>query len=163
MSFLARYWREIAVFTGGLALDQASKIIMHALIFNPPRQIVLLPFLNFSPAYNTGVSFGLFGGSGEAVRIALTLFAIAVAVALPYISREWLPIPRYGAIMLASGALGNAIDRIYLGKVIDFIDVHVAGWHWPAFNVADSFIVVGVGLIVLSTWLHGDGRKGNTK
>ena len=162
MSYLARYWREIAVFAGGLVADQASKIIIHALIFDPPRQMVLLPFLNFSPAYNTGVSFGLFGGSGEVVRVALTLFAVVVAAVLPYISRDWLPIPRYGAIMLASGALGNAIDRIYLGKVIDFIDVHVGGWHWPAFNVADSFIVVGVGLIVLSTWLQADA-KGDAK
>ena len=158
MSWLARHGGAIALFAGGLAADQASKIIMHALIFDPPRQMVLLPFLNFSPAYNTGVSFGLFGGSGEVMRVALTLFAVVVAGALPYISRNWLPIPRYGAIMLASGALGNAIDRIYLGKVIDFIDVHVAGWHWPAFNVADSFIVVGVGLIVLSTWLQGDAK-----
>ena len=162
MSYLARYWREIAVFAGGVIADQASKIIIHALIFDPPRQMVLLPFLNFSPAYNTGVSFGLFGDSGEVVRVALTLFAVVVAAALPYISRDWLPIPRYGAIMLASGALGNAIDRIYLGKVIDFIDVHVGGWHWPAFNVADSFIVVGVGLIVLSTWLQADA-KGDAK
>ena len=162
MSYLARYWREIAVFAGGLIADQASKIIIHALIFDPPRQMVLLPFLNFSPAYNTGVSFGLFGGSGEVMRVALTLFAVVVAAVLPYISRDWLPIPRYGAIMLASGALGNAIDRIYLGKVIDFIDVHVGGWHWPAFNVADSFIVVGVGLIVLSTWLQADA-KGDAK
>ncbi|MGB1036993.1 MAG: signal peptidase II, partial [Candidatus Puniceispirillales bacterium] len=54
----------------------------------------------------------------------------------------------------AGGALGNAIDRLQWGKVVDFIDVHVAGWHWPAFNIADSAIVIGVGCIFISVWQH---------
>jgi signal peptidase II len=56
--------------------------------------------------------------------------------------------------MMAGGALGNAIDRLQWGKVVDFIDVHVGDWHWPAFNVADSAIAIGVVCILYGTWRH---------
>lgn len=56
--------------------------------------------------------------------------------------------------MMAGGALGNAIDRLLWGKVVDFIDLHLGGWHWPAFNIADSAIVIGVGCILFGAWRH---------
>jgi signal peptidase II len=152
MSFLARWWGGYLGVIGLAAIDQFTKIIMLELIFSPPRVITILPFLNFSPAYNTGISFGMFGNSGTLGVVVLTIFAVAVGVLLPYISRDWLPVGRWGAIMMAGGAIGNAVDRIRLGKVVDFIDVHAAGWHWPAFNIADSVIVIGVGFMLFSSW-----------
>jgi signal peptidase II len=61
--------------------------------------------------------------------------------------------------MMAGGAIGNAVDRIRLGKVVDFIDVHAAGFHWPAFNFADSVIVIGVGFMLYSSWRQGKDQR----
>ena len=137
-----------------ICIDQITKLIMLDLIFDPPRIISILPFLNLAPVYNTGASFGLLGHSGFWGLVMLTGLAVAVGVLLPFIARNWLLFQRWGAIMMAGGALGNAIDRLQWGKVVDFIDVHVGGWHWPAFNVADSAIVIGVGCILYGTWRH---------
>ncbi len=155
MSFPARWWRGYFGVIGLVGIDQFTKVIMLELIFSPPRMITILPFLNFSPAYNTGISFGMLGDSGAIGVAVLTIFAVAVGVLLPYISRDWLPLGRWGAIMMAGGAIGNAIDRVRIGKVVDFIDVHAAGWHWPAFNFADSVIVIGVGFMLFSSWRQG--------
>jgi signal peptidase II len=158
MSFPARWWHGYFGVFGLVVIDQCTKWIMLELIFSPPRVITILPFLNFSPVFNTGISFGIFGNSGTIGLAILTMFAVAVGVLLPYISRLWLPLGRWGAIMMAGGAIGNAVDRVRLGKVVDFIDVHAAGWHWPAFNIADSVIVIGVGFIFYSSWRQGKDR-----
>ncbi len=134
-------------------LDQASKFLMLDLIFYPPRIINILPFLNFTPVWNKGISFGLLGNAGVLVPVLLTIFAIMVAAALPYLSRHWGRMGRLGGMMMSGGALGNAIDRIIHGKVVDFIDVFAGQWHWPAFNVADMAIVIGAGFILLSSFL----------
>jgi len=159
MSFPARWWHGYLSVLGLVALDQLTKGIMLELIFSPPRVITIMPFLNFSPAYNTGISFGMFGNSGSIGVVVLTFFAVAVGLLLPYISRDWLPLGRWGAIMMAGGAIGNAVDRIRLGKVVDFIDVHAAGFHWPAFNIADSVIVIGVGFMLYSSWRQGKDQR----
>jgi signal peptidase II len=152
MSSMARLYHAYLCVVMIVSVDQITKLIMLDMIFHPPRVIMILPFINFAPVYNTGVSFGLFGGSGFLGLTVLTGLAVAVGVLLPYIARNWLRFQRWGAIMMAGGALGNAIDRLQWGKVVDFIDVHVAGWHWPAFNIADSAIVIGVGCILYSAW-----------
>lgn len=152
MSSMARLYAAYLFVVMIICVDQITKLIMLDMIFDPPRIIEVLPFLNFAPVYNTGVSFGMFGGAGVWGLVILTGLAIAVGILLPYIARNWLRFQRWGAIMMAGGALGNAIDRLQWGKVVDFIDVHVAGWHWPAFNIADSAIVIGVGCIFISMW-----------
>ena len=132
-------------------LDQASKFFILDLIFFPPRIINVFPFLNLTPVWNKGVSFGFLGNAGPWAPVAITLFALAIAIIFPYISRIWHPYARIGAQMMAGGALGNAIDRMIHGKVVDFIDVFAGQWHWPAFNVADSVIVIGAGFVLLGS------------
>jgi signal peptidase II len=154
MFSLARLYHGYLFVVIIICIDQITKLIMLDLIFDPPRIISILPFLNLAPVYNTGASFGLLGHSGFWGLVMLTGLAVAVGVLLPFIARNWLLFQRWGAIMMAGGALGNAIDRLQWGKVVDFIDVHVGGWHWPAFNVADSAIVIGVGCILYGTWRH---------
>ena len=138
-----------------VAADQASKWIMLELIFTPPRVINLLPFLNLTPVWNKGISFGMLGDAGAWAPWVLTIIALAVGVALPLIARGWDRLSRGGAMMMAGGAVGNAIDRIIHGKVVDFIDIFAGPWHWPAFNVADMAIVLGAGLIILGSVREG--------
>lgn len=130
-------------------LDQATKwwIIEH--VMNPPRVIEITSFFNVVLGRNTGVSFGLLTGLGIPPW-ALALFSVGVAVVLLiWIGRATSPLVLTGLGLVVGGALGNATDRVHHGAVTDFLDFHVAGWHWPAFNIADAGVVCGVFLLVL--------------
>ena len=130
------------------AVDGATKQIALAQLFVPGRIIEVLPFMNLVPVWNTGVSFGLLSGAGVYAPLLLAAFALAVGMFLPLYTRSWAQPERTGASLMAGGAIGNAIDRLLYGKVVDFLDFHAGGWHWPAFNVADIAIVVGAALIL---------------
>ena len=132
-----------AIFLLIILADQVTKQIMLDLIFDPPRRIEILAILNLVPVWNRGMSFGMLAGGGAFVPIGLTGLAIAVSAWLfwmvPRLHRvQWL-----AAACIAGGAIGNAIDRLRFGKVVDFIDLHYAGLHWPAFNLADAAITIG--------------------
>ena len=126
-----------------LAADLVTKQIMLGWIFEPPRRVAVLPFLDFVPVWNPGISFGMLANGGIAVTVMLTLLAFAVAGWMLWKAPSFQPMERLGAGLIAGGAIGNAIDRIRFGKVVDFIDVYVQTWHWPAFNIADAGITVG--------------------
>ena len=138
------------------ALDHTTKWLIREKIMNPPRQIPVTGFFNVVLGYNTGVSFGMLSGLGLPPW-ALSLAAIAVATALIL----WLGRTQSGLVasalgLLIGGALSNGLDRLRNGAVTDFLDFHVAGWHWPAFNVADVGVVCGVVLLMLDSFLgHG--------
>ena len=140
-----------------ITCDVLTKMIMLALIFDPPRIISVLPFLNFAPAWNNGVSFGLLASYGEVTRYGISALAIIVVIWLFFQLPELAKWQRHGAALIAGGALGNMVDRIIYGKVVDFIDFHLGTWHYPAFNIADSAIFIGVGFWVLS--LVGEMRQ----
>lgn len=160
---MARRWIGLYGLVALFALaDQLCKWWMLWLVFVPERIIPLLPFLNLAPVYNTGIAFGLLGSGGDIATLALTALAVAVGLGLPYAARDWPQPGRIGALLMAGGALGNAIDRIRLGKVIDFIDMHIAGWHWPAFNLADSMIVLGVAALVWQSWRDRNSGGGGS-
>ncbi|MDG2480570.1 MAG: signal peptidase II [Alphaproteobacteria bacterium] len=137
------------------ALDQVSKMVLieflNGLNFEPIR---ITGFFNIVMVWNRGVSFGLFGSGEEITRWLLTVFAFAVSIGLVFLMRKQtktLPVVALGLVI--GGALGNAVDRIVYGAVADFFDVHVAGWNWPAFNIADSAITVGVIILVVDALL----------
>ncbi len=114
----------------------------------PPRVIPVLPFFNLVLVWNRGVSFGMFG-DGSAGPWLLVLLAVGIVAALLWWLRKaegLLSVASLGLII--GGAVGNVIDRLVHGAVVDFLDFHAAGWHWPAFNVADSAITVGVVLLL---------------
>lgn len=130
-------------------LDQGTKwwILDHVMI--PPRAIEITPFFNVVLGRNTGVSFGLLTGVGLPPW-ALALFSGGVAVILlVWFGRTTSALVLTGLGLIVGGALGNATDRVRHGAVTDFLDFHVAGWHWPAFNMADVGIVCGVFFLVL--------------
>jgi len=135
-----------------LVLDQASKeLVAHLLL--PQESVYLLPVLNIVHAHNPGAAFSFLAGQGGWQRWLFTLFALAVSVGLLVALRR-APgraqrLQNAGLVLIVSGALGNAIDRLRLGYVVDFVHAHWGAAYFPAFNVADSCITVGAGLILL--------------
>lgn len=132
-----------------LVFDQLTKWWIVGRVMDPPRAIEVTPFFNLVMVWNRGITFGLFGDAhwGRWAFAALALAIVVVLITwLVRADRRWVA-AALGLII--GGAIGNVIDRIRWGAVADFLDFHVAGWHWPAFNVADSAIVVGVGLLLL--------------
>ena len=152
-----------------LVLDQATKWLIVAVVMQPPRVIEVTGFFNLVLTYNTGVSFGI-GSSGEATwqPWALSALSLTIVAGLIYWLRQQqhrLPAVAIGAVI--GGAIGNVIDRIHTGPhgVIDFLDFHAAvleilptGRHWPAFNVADAAITLGVAALVVDG-LFLEGRR----
>ncbi|MEE2760033.1 MAG: signal peptidase II [Pseudomonadota bacterium] len=147
----------------GLAIiiDQASKFWILTIFEKSPLAITVTPFFNIVQTWNRGISFGLFNDGGEFNALILSLIAVAIVA---YLLR-WLWGTETLWIALAlgliiGGALGNVIDRAVHRAVLDFLDVHVAGFHWPAFNAADSFITVGAILLIFDyLFARGDDRN----
>jgi signal peptidase II len=145
-----RKWPGLAVFlpvfSTVLVADQVSKQIMLDLVFNPPRYIEIGLLLNIVPVWNSGMSFGLLADGGMIVQIGLTMLAFLVSGWLVWMLPNLDRMQRFAGAAIAGGAIGNAIDRLRFGRVVDFIDLHIGAWHWPAFNVADAAITIGAGL-----------------
>ena len=138
----------ILIFLIFIFFDYVSKLWAIENLFMQYRSIELTSFLSMTPVWNSGISFGFFQDSGELGRYGFTGFAFVVSVWLIYSS---IKLPRYsslGFVLIASGAIGNAIDRILYGKVVDFIDFHIEDLHWPAFNLADTIIFIGATLFL---------------
>jgi signal peptidase II len=147
-----------------LAVDQASKLWLIGLLSGRPG-IELLPFFNLTMVWNRGVSFGLGGeaGLGPWPFVVLSLAIVAGLLVWLWRLKQWGLGLAVGAIV--GGALGNVVDRIAYGAVADFFDFHAAGYHWPAFNVADAAIVLGVAVLVLDAVRHrrDDERESRTR
>ena len=137
-----------------LAADQASKVFFLDLIArHSPPVIEVTPFFNLVQVWNTGVSFGLF--QEDSPLRSWTLIAVAAAVLVwlfLWLRRAQTSLVAVALGAIIGGAIGNIIDRIRFGAVFDFVDLHAFGWHWPAFNLADSAIVVGVALLLLDSF-----------
>ena len=132
------------------ALDQATKWWVLAHLMDPPRVIPVTPFFNLVLAWNRGVSFGLLSADHPATPWLLSSLALAVIAGLVvWTTRDRRPGMAASVGFIAGGALGNVVDRLRHGAVTDFLDFHVAGYHWPAFNLADTAIFVGVALLLL--------------
>ncbi|MEZ5933103.1 MAG: signal peptidase II [Alphaproteobacteria bacterium] len=133
-------------------LDQGMKWLVVNIIMQPPDVIPLLPFLNLRLGFNTGVSFGLFNElfADAPVLLASLMFLIVGGLAFwAWRAQTWTEL--IGLSLVIGGALGNIIDRLRLGAVVDFLDLHAAGWHWPTFNTADIGITAGAALLLLSS------------
>lgn len=122
--------------------------------------ITYTPWLNFTMVWNKGVSFGMFGGENALPPIVFIGFSLVVSMGM----MVWLVLARSKTLSIAlpliiGGAIANSIDRFRFGAVADFIDVHVGDKHWPAFNLADSCIVLGACFIVLDALLTAMHKK----
>ncbi len=132
-----------------IAFDQATKFWIVLDIMSPPRIIEITPFFNIVMVWNRGASFGLFSSASPWTPVFLGTVAVVISIVLSvwmYRARSrWLAVS-LGFVI--GGALGNAIDRALYGAVADFLDFHAYGYHWPAFNVADIAISVGVVMLL---------------
>lgn len=139
---MTKYW----------AIDAMRPVGVWEIPFYTPQRIEILPFLDIVMAWNRGVSFGIFNNSGDWNAVILSTLSVAICIALlVWMSKAHSRIVALGLGAIVGGALGNVIDRIRFGAVADFIDIHVMGWHWPAFNLADSAITVGAIVLVLDS------------
>jgi signal peptidase II len=137
----------LAVAAAVVVLDQLTK---WAILTWLDRAVALTPFFNLVVVWNRGVSFGMFDSDGALAPWLLSGLALAVVGALLlWLRRVDHPLPGAALGLIIGGAVGNVIDRVRFGAVVDFLDVHAMGWHWPAFNVADSAICIGAALLLV--------------
>jgi len=157
-------WMWLGVSALVIALDWYSKLrISEALELYRPREI--FSWLNITLAHNYGAAFSFLSDAGGWQRWFFVVLATVVSVVLlvwllRLPRREWRT--GLGLALVLGGAIGNLLDRVQLGYVVDFIDVHFGGWHYPAFNVADSAITCGVVLLLVDALvLSRSGSKVN--
>jgi signal peptidase II len=139
-----------------LVADQLSKQLLLGYLMKIESKMVPVidGFFRLVVVWNQGVSFGLLGGDRPLPAWLLSGVAIAVCVGLfIWLRRTDRPLTGWGIGLVMGGAIGNVIDRALWGAVFDFADFHVNQWHWPAFNVADSAIVIGVGLMLIDSMI----------
>lgn len=138
-----------------LLADQLSKFCLIALLAGDGA-LRLLPWLNLVMVWNRGVSFGMLAGDALGPWPFVVLSGVIVVALGIWLWRLEGRLLAAAVGLVIGGAVGNMIDRVVHGAVADFFDFHIAGYHWPAFNLADSAIVVGVGAIILDAFL---GRR----
>jgi signal peptidase II len=135
-------------------LDLTSKwLIVSFFGFETGRAVAVLPFLDFTLIWNSGISYGLFSEQGETGRYMLIGATVVIIGFIGWTVRSVetrLGVAGYGLIL--GGALGNLVDRLVHGAVVDFISLHAAGFYWYVFNLADVWICLGVALLLLDFW-----------
>jgi len=142
-----------------ISLDQLSKWWITDFIMQPPRIIPVTPFFNLVLGYNRGVSFGIFDSHFPFNQWLLSLVALAITAALViWLARADKPWLVVTLGLIIGGAIGNVIDRLVDGAVIDFLDFHWGTHHWPAFNVADTGITMGAAALILDSLFVRGGK-----
>ena len=157
MSFFStsnlRYWL-LAILI--VITDQISKYAVLRHFQFAERRIVLPDFFDLTLVYNTGAAFSFLAGAGGWQKYFFILLALIISLWLAkgIVGQELGSFGRWGAAMVIGGAHGNLIDRFIHGHVIDFLLFYWKNWHYPAFNVADSFICIGAALLVIDNFKH---------
>lgn len=128
-------------------LDQTTKHLVRTFVGHF-ETIRVLPFLNIINIMNEGAAFGMFRGLGNTMFIVISIVAIIFVIYLILRSNE----DKSGLSLILGGAAGNLLDRIFFGSVIDFIDVFAGRFHWPAFNVADSALTIGIVVLLIRSF-----------
>jgi signal peptidase II len=151
-----RWWLFVLLVVGVLVLDQSTKLYVHTTFMLHESRPVIANFFHLTYVRNPGAAFGLLARQHPDFRRLFfpVVTGVAVLVLLFYFSR--IPSQRFltlwGVGLIVGGAVGNGLDRLWLGQVIDFLDFYWQTYHWPAFNVADSAICIGVGLLLLDAF-----------
>lgn len=131
-----------------ISLDQITKYLVISYL-NPFDAIEVFPFLHLVSVRNTGAAFGMFKGLGNISFITISILAIIFVIW--FLIRDMYSY--FGLSLVLGGAAGNLIDRLLYGQVVDFIDFFIGRFHWPAFNIADSSLTVGIIIIFLQALL----------
>lgn len=156
-------WIWLAVVV--VILDQLTKYIAsNSLVMFQP--VAVMPMFNWTLMHNTGAAFSFLADAGGWQRWFFAVIAVVVSVVIVLWIKRLEQHEKWQAIALAlilGGALGNVIDRIWLGYVVDFIQVYYQQWYWPAFNIADSAIFIGVVMIIIDTIRESRAEKKSTE
>ncbi len=144
-----------------LFLDQATKILAEYQL-ELYQRVEVLPFMNLTLMQNHGAAFSFLADAGGWQRWFFVILTLVITVFLLRWLRALQPEERLLAIALSliiGGAIGNLIDRVQYGYVIDFLDFHAMGWHWPAFNIADSAIFIGAAILIWDSIFGNDPNQ----
>ena len=146
-------WFGISVLV--VLLDFATKWIVLGKLA-PGESRFLAPFFNLVLVFNKGAAFSFLASAPGWQTPLLAAIAIAASAVIAYLILKNLNkrLFCFGLALILGGAIGNLIDRLRFGQVVDFLDFHALGWHWPAFNVADSAITVGAVILILESFVH---------
>ena len=152
-------WRWFALAAAIVVADQLTKWAVLASFAHGERRVIT-GFLNLVLVYNKGAAFSMFADADGWQTPLLIVFALAAAGIVSYliVRNPGKRLLCLGLALILGGALGNVIDRLRFGHVVDFLDFHAMGWHWPAFNVADSGITVGAALLILDGFVQHEKR-----
>ena len=146
-------WYGLALLV--IVVDCVSKLaVLDALA--PGESRALAPFFNLVLVFNKGAAFSFLAGADGWQTLVFAAIAIIASIVIVFLIHKNVNKSLFcgGLALILGGALGNLYDRLVYGHVVDFLDLHAAGWHWPAFNVADSAITVGAGLLILESFLQ---------
>ena len=149
----AARWFGLSVLV--IFLDYLTKIAVLA-TFSPGESRALTPFFNLVLVFNKGAAFSFLASSEGWQTLLFAAIAVVASIVISFLilKNKNKRLFCSGLALILGGALGNLYDRIAYGHVVDFLDFHAAGWHWPAFNVADSAITAGAALLILESFLH---------
>jgi len=156
---LSRKWPSVCGWLAAIVvLDQLTKLSVHLSMALYQSTPIIDGVFNLTYVRNTGAAFGIFAGSAEIFRRPFLILVSILASGFIVSLLRRLPDGERGLVIaltfVLGGAIGNLIDRIFYGEVIDFFDVYWRNYHWPAFNVADSFITIGVAIALLCLYKH---------
>jgi len=141
-------------------LDQFSKYYVFAMLDERAYPVIeVMPYFNLVKVYNYGVSFGMFNNLAYG-QVILSVVAIIITIILLIWLKKVAKLHMSIALgLIIGGAIGNIVDRIRFGAVADFLDFYVGDYHWPAFNIADSAVVVGVFILLIDSFVSDDEKE----
>lgn len=152
-------WFGLAIALVAVILDQCSKYYI-LWFLQSGAYVPFGDYFNIVRAWNTGVSFSMLNNYGNVGAWVLSgLAAVIVVMLFHWLRKESNRVLQLALGLIMGGAIGNIIDRVRFGAVFDFLDFHVADWHWPAFNVADACICLGAAIIVVEAFRTKINRR----
>jgi signal peptidase II len=160
----SRPWiNGILVAICALCLDLTSKeLVFNYILTDKDPDRVITPFFNLVKVWNSGISFGIFAGQRQPIMLSI-ISLIIVAILLVWLYRSHQKMVAIALGLVIGGAIGNVIDRLRFGAVADFLDFHIGGYHWPAFNIADSTIFIGVVLLCIHSMFMDNDSPATSK
>ena len=161
-----KYWVLLICCSWILVLDQWTKYVVEQRLPLYRKVEVISGFFNLTHVRNPGGAFGIFGGErggiGGLLFVVVSLLAVGIIIYLFLKVKEEEKRLSLSLSLVLSGALGNLIDRLRYGEVVDFLEFYISSFHWPAFNIADSAICMGIGLMAWELLTH-DLRKSKSR
>ena len=151
----------LSIIVAIIALDQWSKWAIKTSFNLYQSKPVIQDLLHFTYVTNDGMAFGLSFPGGKHILLVMTILLTGFIIGFLWKEREGHPLVKYGLALILSGAIGNLIDRLLYGKVVDFLDLMIGDFHWYIFNVADSSVTIGMVLFIVHSIIYESSHLKN--